>query len=181
MWWTQVEIEWHLLHISSLSLESHRKQLFIPSSSIFTLFYLHFSLIFFWKRKRFRLHRFHMSQGENYFWSLNPFPVALLRLPPKCLSGSPALAIFKPGKSCAQLRCTFQLSFFLQRQNLSSEFLHFCHSHRLLAVASCVAQLLWRCPDCSICHNVKVVLSLNFGTIKDTWVPKAIFAQEKKT
>ena len=127
---------------------------------IFTLVWF-----FFWKRKRFRLHRFHMSQGENYFWSLNPFPVALLRLPPKCLSGSPALAIFKPGKSCAQLRCTFQLSFFLQRQNLSSEFLHFCHSHRLLAVASCVAQLLWRCPDCSICHNVKVVLSLSFGTI----------------
>ena len=67
------------------------------------------------------------------FEALNPFQVALLRLPPKCLSGSPGLAIFKPGRSCAQLRFTFQLSFFSLRQNLSSEFLHFCHSHRLLA------------------------------------------------
>ena len=133
MWWTQVGIEWHLLHISSLSLESHRKQLFIPSSPIFTPFYLHFSLIFFWKRKRFRLHRFHMSQGETYFWSPKSISGCFAKVATQCLSGSPGLAIFKPGKSCAQLRFTFQLSFFSLRQNLSSEFLHFCHFHRLLA------------------------------------------------
>ena len=108
------------------------------------------------------------------FEALNPFQVALLRLPPKCLSGSPGLAIFKPGRSCAQLRFTFQLSSFCTSVTPIA-YLHPLSGQLCGTAVMALPRLLDLLQRKSGLNT-----SLSFGTIWDTWVLKAIFAQEKK-